>query len=205
MSLLTDTASESRRALGVCLLAVLVAAPVVAMAPKRPTRAELIQPFLGDNYSQWMIGAIGFIADEEEIAAFQRLRDDAAAEAFIQEFWERRRKAGEEGNAFRELYQRRAGDADSEFTEGHLPGRRTDRGTIFIVYGPAEEIEYEEFRDISEPDVELWRYPKKAEKGLDGRKPSRQYRFARQDDAVRFYKPPSDEELRRRAHTRRPF
>lgn len=178
---------------------------MAAMAQKRLTSAELIQPFLGDVYAQWMIGAIGFIADEDEIAAYQKLRDDAAAEAFIEEFWEKRRQPGEEGNAFRDRYERRAADADDEFTEGHLPGRRTDRGAIFIVYGPAEEIEYEEFRDISEPDVELWHYPKKAEKGLDGRKPSREYRFARDGDTIRFYKPPSEEELRRRARNRRPF
>ena len=47
------TVAEARKAIGVCLLAVLVAAPAVAMAQKRPTSAELIQPFLGDNYSQW--------------------------------------------------------------------------------------------------------------------------------------------------------
>ena len=197
--------SSTRRVVTWLSVVVLVAAPLVLRAQKRPTSAELIQPFLGDDYSQWMIGAIGLIASEDEIGAFQRLRDDSAAESFIREFWEKRKKAGEEGNAFRDLYERRAADADDEFTEGHLPGRRTDRGAIFIVYGPAEEIEHEEFRDVSEPDVELWRYPKKAEKGLDGRKPSRMFRFARQGDAVRFYKPPTEEELRRRARNRPPF
>ena len=199
-----SSASTRKRVVRFLFVAALLTAPAL-MAQKRPTGAELIQPFLGDEYAQWMIGAIGSIASADEIDAFQRLRDDEAAAAFIQEFWLRRKKAGEEDNAFRDLYERRAADADDEFSEGYLPGRRTDRGAIYILYGPAEETEYEEFRDISEPDVELWRYPKKAEKGLDGRGPLRLYRFARQGDVIRFYKPPTESELRRRARTRRPF
>jgi GWxTD domain-containing protein len=170
-----------------------------AVASEQRSREELMQPFLGDSYSRWLMGGIHLMASDAEVEGYLMLRDDDAARAYIDAFWSRREAA------VRDLYEQRARYADDEFTEGHVAGRLTDRGAIYIVYGPPASIEYEEFRDVSEPDVELWRYAKKAERGLDGKKPGRIYRFARQGDLTSFYKLPSTEELRRRARMRGPI
>jgi hypothetical protein len=100
----------------------------------------------------------------------------------------------------RELYDTRAAEADKKFPEAAVAGRRTDRGTIYVLYGDPENTEYEELRDVSGPDIELWRYAKNAEPGLDGRRPERQYRFAKLGDLTRFYgsKEINDQERRRR-------
>lgn len=190
------TLHRSSAALAVATL--LIVALCSATAAERRARELLIQPFLGDEYSRWLMGGISFIASDSEIDLYMALRDDDHAKAFIVKFWSDR------DAAVRDLYERRAAYADDEYTERHVSGRLTDRGAVYIVYGAPASVEYEEFRDISEPDVELWRYPKKAERGLDGKKPGRIYRFARQGRLTSFYKPPSQEELRRRARLRPP-
>lgn len=176
----------------------------VGEAQKELTRVDLIQPFLADEFSQWMMGAISHIATPEEIREFGDLMDDDAARKFIVDFWAAR-ESSSDGPSTLELYEGRARHVDDEYTEGHVHGRRTDRGTVYILYGPPDSVEYEEFRDISEPEVELWKYSKKSEEGLDGEKPKREYRFARQGDVTRQYRKPTQEELRRRARTRNPF
>ena len=169
------------------------------------SRRDLIQPFVGDEHSQWMIGAVSHVATEAEIEEFASLRSAEQAQQFIERFWEARRESGAESSRMRDLFETRALAADDRYTEGHVQGRRTDRGAVFILYGQPDSSEYEEFRDISEPDVELWKYSKKSPKGLDGKKPGRMYRFARQGDVTRMYRRPSAQELERRARTRAPF
>ncbi len=168
------------------------------------SRRDLIQPFVGDELSQWMIGAISHIATEAEARRFQALRSEEEGRAFVEEFWQAREKSGRDGLPLFDLFETRALEADDRYTEGHILGRRTDRGTVYVLYGQPETTEYEELRDITEPDVEMWTYPKKSEKGMDGKKPRRIYRFARRGDVVRMYRGPSQDELRRRARTR-PF
>lgn len=186
------------------LLLLLAGAAVPAVAQKELTRADLIQPFLSDELAHWMVGPIWHMATDAEIDRWASLNDDDEARKFITEFWQAREEPGQDPSLL-ELFEGRARHADNEYTEGHVQGRRTDRGTVYILYGPPASVEYEEFRDVSEPEVELWKYPKKAEPGLDGEKPRREYRFARQGDLTRQYRPPSRDELRRRARMRNPY
>ncbi len=181
---------------GLLLAAALASGP--GLAQKGIYEKEmLIHPFLSDRYSQWLVGPIARIAGEDGIAAYLALRDDAAAQQFIDDFWR-------EHSEIRGTFEERARFADDEFGENHQPGRRTDRGTIWILYGEPESREWEEFRDVSEPEVMMWQYPKKREEGLDGEKPKRAYRFARFRDSMVFYDSPSEEELRRRSRFRTP-
>lgn len=165
-------------------------------APKVRPAIELINPFLGPDLSHWLVGPIARLASEEDIDAYLVLADDAGAEAFIEAFWSR------QSDDLRGRFEERAELTDRKFTESHHDGRRTDRGTIYILYGPPEKITYEEFRDVSDPDVELWTYPKKREPGLDGRRPERQYRFAKEGDLTTFFKPMRPDDPRRRMYIR---
>jgi GWxTD domain-containing protein len=121
------------------------------------------------------------------------LESEEQAKDYIDRFW-----SGRETE--RQVFEQRATVADKRFTEGTVPGRRTDRGAVFILYGDPEESSYEEHRNIDDPPVELWRYPKDANPGLDGKKPLRSYRFIRWNEVtVRFQKgDPNDPDVRRR-------
>jgi GWxTD domain-containing protein len=146
-------------------------------------------PLLGPEYTQWLVGAIGRIASEQERTRFLSLRDDAAAADFVQRFWA---EPGRE--VVHRTYEERAADADRRFGEAAYPGRKTDRGAIYILYGEPEEITFEDLRHVDDPPVELWRYPKGAEAGLDGKRPERIYRFAKIGDLTRHFRKGSPED-----------
>jgi GWxTD domain-containing protein len=185
-------------------LALLVAVVPAGAANKVHTAEELFQPFLEGELAQWLVGPIGRLASEDEITAYLTLKTADEANQFIEAFWARRDPdEAKPGNPVLDLYTRRAEEADKKFSEAAVAGRRTDRGTIHILYGEPESIEYEEFRDVSGPDIELWRYAKKSEAGLDGKRPEKEYRFAKLDDLTRFYgaREMNEQERRRRLNT----
>lgn len=172
------------------LVLVLSSAQASAAGCKDRPAGDLTNLFLGPRYAQWLVGPVACMARDDEIRDFLALQSDEEAARFINGFWQRRDPDPDRGgNKVRELFDERAAEADKKFLEGTYLGRRTDRGTVFILYGPPEEISYEEFRNVREPNVELWKYPKRAQPGLDGRRPERSYRFAKQGDLTSFYKP----------------
>jgi GWxTD domain-containing protein len=195
---------ESMHRPSMMLLVIVLVAASGARAPaaqKVHTAEELFQPFLEGELSQWMVGPIGRLASEEEIDAYLRLKTAEEAKQFIEAFWAKRDPdPSKDGNAVLDLYESRAAEADKKFSEAAVAGRRTDRGTIHVLYGSPETVDYEEFRDVSGPDVERWRYPKTAEAGLDGRRPEREYRFAKLGDLTRFYTAREMNDPRRRRH-----
>lgn len=181
------------------LLLALLSSGIASAQKSKFNRAELIQHRLGSKYAQWLVGPLARMASRAEVDEFLGLSSDDEAAIFVEEFWRRRDPdPSQESNPVRELYEQRAAVADSQFTEAAYSGRRTDRGTVLILYGEPEHKEFEEFRDVDEPDVELWKYPKKADEGLDGRRPERQYRFARRGDLTSFYQPRDPSDIRNR-------
>lgn len=159
---------------------------------------DLINPFLGPGYASWLVGPVGQLADEEERTLYLLLESDDEAVAFVGEFWSRR------DSGLRRQFDLRAAEADKRYSESGRLGRRTDRGMVYILFGDPEKTEWEEHRDIDDPDVQLWTYAKSAAKGLNGRKPARRYRFARDGDVMRlFSNDPADPANRRRRMLRR--
>ena len=198
-----------RRALVLVLslaLTVLVLAPGVAEAKKKSyDRTFLLQPLLGPENAQWLIGPIARMAESQEIDAYLALTDDEAAEAFIEGFWEKRKPYPERAdNPLRKTFDERADQADKKFDEGTRPGRSTDRGTVWVLHGEPEKIDYEVAEYDGAPPIELWRYPKGAEKGLDGEKPEKWYRFTKIDGHMVFYDNKVRERLRREFQRRPP-
>jgi GWxTD domain-containing protein len=183
-----------RRALGRRRRAAYAAAFLAAFLAPELARAEQdaldwTNFLLGPEYTQWLVGAIGRIASEAERAQYLALRDDAAAAAFVERFWAQTGR-----DRVRRVYDERAATADRRFSEAAYPGRKTDRGTIYILYGEPEETTFEDRRHVEDPPVELWRYPKTAEAGLDGERPERIYRFSKRDDLTRFFRKGSAED-----------
>lgn len=186
-------ATRSLRRLAALAGLALMAWSASPAAAQDDRKLDLTNPFLGPRYAQWLVGAAGQIASDAERREYLRLESDQDAQSFIDGFWTNREKV-------HQVYEQRAEEADKRFTEGTVPGRRTDRGAIHILYGDPEESEYEQHRNIEDPPVELWRYPKQAGPGLDGKKPLRTYRFIRWGEVtVRFEKgDPNDPDVRRR-------
>ncbi len=185
-------------ALALTLVLGATSAATAADSLKRLHPDDLINPFLGPAYTRWMVGPVGQLADEEERTLFLLIESDEAAEAFVEQFWRRR------DGALKRQFELRAVEADKRYSESGLLGRRTDRGMVYVLFGGPEKTEWEEHRDIDDPAIELWTYPKSTAKGLNGKKPARRYRFARDGDVMRlFSNDPSDPANRRRRMIRR--
>lgn len=151
---------------------------------------DLLNPLLSPELAGWLVGAPGRMATDAEVREFTSLTDDAAALEFVERFWAARDPDPERpGNPVRELAEQRAAEADRRFSEAGRAGRATDRGTIYVLYGQPEKIEFEPSELYGEPPLELWRYPANAPEGLDGKRPQRLYRFVRRGDETKFYVP----------------
>lgn len=171
-------------------LGVLAAGTATAKRPKKQRVEELMNPLLSPQHALWLAGPISWMATEAEIEGYSRLTDDAAAESFIEEFWRRRDPEPRyPRNPARELFEQRAAEADRLFAEAGLPGRRTDRGTVYILHGPPEEEDFQISQHPDDPPILVWTYPSGAPKGLDGEPPERFYRFIKRGELTAFYTP----------------
>jgi GWxTD domain-containing protein len=102
-------------------------------------RQKAIRKEMESPYKKWMEGPISYIITPEERAAFKKLTTDDEREQFIEAFWERRNpNPGSPENEFKEEFYRRIAYANEHFASG-IPGWRTDRGRIYIMYGPPDE------------------------------------------------------------------
>jgi len=144
----------SRRGWSVCLwvlfsgfMALGLALPVLNAAPQeqeKPSKAEkrrqkAIQKELESPYKKWLTEEVPYIITSEERASFKKLSTDDEREQFIENFWERRNpNPGSLENEFKEEYYRRIAYANEHYASG-IPGWRTDRGRIYIMYGPPDE------------------------------------------------------------------
>lgn len=152
--------------------------------------ADLTNPAVGPEYSGWLIGAVSRIATPEEIQAYLAIRDDAAAQAFIESFWEKRDPApAKPGNPIRETFDERSAAADRQFSEAGFLGRRTDRGTIYVLYGRPTKIDFEVSPTPEDSPIEVWTYDSSAPSGLDARRPAGLYRFIKRGDLTVTYLP----------------
>jgi GWxTD domain-containing protein len=92
-------------------------------------------------YKRWLDEDVKWIITGEELTAFKQLSNDEERDAFIEQFWLRRDPTPDtEENEYKEEHYRRIAYANEHFAAG-VPGWRTDRGRIYIVWGKPDEIE----------------------------------------------------------------
>ncbi|MDW8130625.1 MAG: GWxTD domain-containing protein [Bryobacterales bacterium] len=104
-------------------------------------REERLRRELESPYRKWLNEDVAYIITDEERAAFRRLSTDEEREQFIEQFWLRRDPTPDTAeNEFKEEHYRRIAYANERFASG-IPGWKTDRGRIYIMYGPPDEIE----------------------------------------------------------------
>ena len=179
----------ARRAPALLLLTGLLAAGCGG-APAPRSLADLTNPFLGPETSSWLIGAVSRIATPQEVEAYLALRDDAAARAFIESFWTKRDPSpAEPGNPLLEAFEERGAAADRLYSEAGFLGRRTDRGTVHVLYGTPSKVDFEISPTPGEPPIERWEYGPTAPTGLDARRPAPAYRFIKRGDLTVTYTP----------------
>ena len=100
-----------------------------------------VKPELKKAYKDWLDKDVTYIITDEERKAFKKLATDDERERFIEEFWRRRDPDPDtDENEFKEEYYERIAYANEHFTSG-IPGWKTDRGRIWIMYGKPDERE----------------------------------------------------------------
>src|SRR2546428_786867 len=159
-----------RGALVILAAGVLAAAPVIvparssqalARADERragaraaPTSADYDAPT-----ERWREGPVRYLLTGEEDQAYRLLSTEADRTAFIQKFWASRDPvASTPDNEYRRRFFERVAEANGLFTDSTKSGWKTDRGKIFILLGPPDDLEQEQTRNDSLPNVVVWTY-----------------------------------------------
>ena len=108
---------------------------------QKKQKAKALQKELSKTYKKWLDEDVRWIITDEERAAFKQLSNDDERDQFIEQFWLRRDPTPDtEENEFKEEHYRRIAYANEHFASG-IPGWKTDRGRIYIMYGPADSME----------------------------------------------------------------
>jgi GWxTD domain-containing protein len=96
---------------------------------------------LDSQYKKWLNEDVIYIITPEERSAFVHLQTNEEREQFIEQFWQRRNPDPDSAdNTFKEEHYRRIAYTNEHFASG-IPGWKTDRGRIYIMWGPPDEIE----------------------------------------------------------------
>jgi GWxTD domain-containing protein len=139
------------RVFAAALLAAFLALPLASFAqePEKPKqekkdtkksdRARMKE--LETPYKKWLQDEVVYIISDDERSAFLRLNTNEEREQFIEQFWLRRDPSPDTvENEFKEEHYRRIAYSNERFASG-IPGWKTDRGRIYIMWGPPDEIE----------------------------------------------------------------
>jgi GWxTD domain-containing protein len=96
---------------------------------------------LDSQYKQWLNEDVVYIISPEERNAFLQLDTNEEREQFIEQFWLRRSTNPDlPDNDFKDEHYRRIAYANEHFASG-IPGWKTDRGRLYIMWGPADEVD----------------------------------------------------------------
>ncbi len=90
-------------------------------------------------YKTWLDEDVAYIITDTERQAFKQLSNDEERDAFIENFWQRRNPNPDSlDNEYKDEIYARIAYANEHFPAGK-PGWMTDRGHIYIAYGPPDD------------------------------------------------------------------
>jgi len=118
-------------------------APPVPQKLNKETKRKMKRTLkeLDLSYRQWLTEDVTYIISPEERNAFLQLDTNEEREQFIEQFWLRRSSNPDlPENDFKEEHYRRIAYANEHYASG-IPGWKTDRGRMYIMWGPADEVE----------------------------------------------------------------
>jgi len=108
---------------------------------ERYVAQKALRQELKGTYKTWLNQEVPYIISDQERKAFGSLSNDEERDAFIENFWLRRNPNPDSPeNEFREEHYRRIAYANEHYAAGK-PGWKTDRGRIYISWGPPDNIE----------------------------------------------------------------
>jgi len=94
-----------------------------------------------ESLRQWLDGPVHYLVDSAEIKEFKSFKTDKERAAFIERFWRRRDPTlNTLVNEYRQLFWNRVREANEKFLDNAGPGWQTDRGKIYVLYGPPDEV-----------------------------------------------------------------
>jgi GWxTD domain-containing protein len=109
--------------------------------PRKKDDQSATKEKLGGVYKKWLDEDVRWIITDEELSAFKKLQNNAERDTFIEGFWQRRDPTPDTAeNEYKEEHYRRIAYANEHFAAG-MPGWRTDRGRIYIMFGPPTSID----------------------------------------------------------------
>ena len=117
-------------------LALLLCIPLCAAQTQSTTVGILPKP-----YQKWIDEDVRYLITDQERADFDKLATDRQRDKFVEAFWKRRDPCpGSEENEFKAEHYRRLAYANEQFAAS-VPGWKTDRGRIYVIYGPPDQRE----------------------------------------------------------------
>ena len=99
-----------------------------------------------------------YIASEAEKDKYESLTTVDAKREFMYTFWKARdENPSDDKNQYFQDYLKRIAEANDRFTAAKKDGWKTDRGRVYLIYGPPSEIERYPNQIETKP-YEIWRY-----------------------------------------------
>ncbi len=108
---------------------------------QRKASEKALKQELSKELRRWLDEDVRWIITDEEMSAFKQLSNDEERDQFIEQFWLRRDPTPDTmENEYKEEHYRRIAYANERYQSGKA-GFRTDRGRIYVIFGPPDEIE----------------------------------------------------------------
>ncbi|MBC7363083.1 MAG: GWxTD domain-containing protein [Candidatus Aminicenantes bacterium] len=122
---------------------------------------------LPEKYRKWLEEEVVYIITPVEREIFLKLKNDREREMFIEAFWKHRDPVPEtEENEFKTEHYKRLEYVNKYFgRESTKPGWKTDRGRIYIILGPPNDIQHIDGKS-EVYNCEIWFYQGKTDLGL---------------------------------------
>lgn len=137
---------------------------------QKKKNSKALKQELSGTYKKWLKEDVAYIISPEEVAAFKQLSNDEERDQFIENFWLRRDPTPDTPeNEYKEEHYRRIAYVNEHFGAG-LPGWKTDRGRIYIMWGAPDQIE-------SHPTGGTWDRPQDQGGGTTSTYPYETWRY----------------------------
>jgi GWxTD domain-containing protein len=155
---------------GMTLLAVVIFATALGIDAFAHEQAATEKPLTTANagaseslpvaYRKWVNEDVAWIITPEERAQFLKLTGDTERNQFIRHFWQRRdvQAAGDGKIDFRKIYYQRIAYSNEHFKTVRIPGWKSARGRIYIMYGPPDSIDAHLVASGATKPYEVWHY-----------------------------------------------
>jgi GWxTD domain-containing protein len=119
---------------------------------------QLTWPDLQKNIDSWIDSPVSLLLTDQERDVYKKLSTPEDKMQFIRIFWARRDPLlRTRENEFKQEFYARVDAADERFAEGKVPGWKTARGQVYILFGPPSREEKRAIPESSRPAL-FWIY-----------------------------------------------